>query len=129
MKKGLLIAGGALASILFAGCAGVSTNNGMPAPLAGAIVTDMSAGGMVQAVTGKYDVVKRNVTAEATATSYFTAIAMGDISYATLRSAALAQAEGADELVNVKIDYKQDNVIGINTVTLKLTADAVKMAK
>ena len=51
---------------------------------------------------------------------------MGDASYATLKAAALQQAPGATDLTNVKIDYRQECIIGINKVKVTLTADAIK---
>ena len=51
---------------------------------------------------------------------------MGDISYATLKKAALEQAKGANELIEVKMDYKVNTILGINTITVNLTATAVK---
>ena len=130
MKKQLLLAGAAFAAALvMTGCAGVTTNNGGVAPIsAGAnIYSDVSANAMIQPVSStKYTVVKRDVTASAKLVSYFTAVNLGDISYATLKAAALKQAPGANDLVDVKMDYKMKNICGVNEVTVILTATAVK---
>ena len=130
MKKQLLLAGGALvAALVMTGCAGVATNNGSVAPIAVGpnFYSEVSANAMIQpASSTKYTVVKRDVTASAKLTSYFTAVNIGDVSYATLKAAALKQAPGANDLVDVKMDYKMKNICGINEVTVILTATAVK---
>ena len=130
MKKQLLLAGGALvAALVMTGCAGVATNNGSVAPIAAGpnFYSEVSANAMIQpASCNKYTVVKRNVTASAKLTSFFTAVNLGDVSYATLKAAALQQAPGANDLVDIKMDYKMKNVCGINEVTVIMTATAVK---
>ena len=130
MKKQLLLAGGAsAAAFVMTGCAGVATNNGGVAPISVGpnFYTEVSANAMLQANScTKYTVVKRNVTATAQLTSYFTAVNIGDVSYATLKAAALKQAPGANDLVDVKMDYTMKNICGVNTVTVTMTATAVK---
>ena len=130
MKKQLLIAGGAVAAALvMTGCAGVATHDGGVAPVSVGpnFYSEVSANAMIQpASCTKYTVVKRNVTASAKLTSYFTAVNIGDVSYATLKAAALKQAPGANDLVDVKMDYKMKNICGINEVTVIMTATAVK---
>ena len=128
MKKSLLLVGGALlASVILSGCAGVSVPG---ATTAGPVFfADYSAPAVVNPYQGAYTVVKRDVQASATFKSFFTCINEGDVSYATLKKAALAQAKGADELIEVKMDYKVNNIIGINTITVEMTATAVKTAK
>lgn len=128
MKKSLLIAGSILAAVVMAGCAGVATNNGGVAPISAGpnFYSEVSANAMIQPVSGDYKVVKRDVTSSATLKSFFTAVNLGDISYATLKAEALKQAPGATDLVDVKMDYKMKNIFGINEVTVILTATAVK---
>lgn len=129
IKKTLLLAGAAVAAFVMTGCAGVTTNNGGVAPISAGpnIISEVSANAMIQPITNtKYQVVKRNVTSSAVLRSYFTAFNFGDISYATLKAAALKQAPGANDLVDVQMDYTMKNVCGINEVTVKLTATAVK---
>ena len=127
MKKMVLSFGALVAAVVMVGCAGVATNNGsvtLPAPgpvfyakvKANAILPKQVAG----------TIVKKNVTATATLKGYFGCVNLGDASYATLKAAALKSAPGATDLTNVKIDYAQDTIIGINTVTVTLTADAIK---
>ncbi|MBQ9335881.1 MAG: hypothetical protein IJS14_01115 [Lentisphaeria bacterium] len=125
MKKSLLLVGGAiLASVILSGCAGVSVPG---ATTAGPVFfAEYSANAMVAPYTGRYDIVKRDVKATASFKSFFTCINMGDISYATLKKQALEQAKGANELIEVKMDYKVNTIFGINTITVELTATAVK---
>ena len=125
MKKSLLLVGGAiLASVILSGCAGVSVPG---ATTAGPVFfADYSANAMIAPYTGSYTVVKRDVKASATFKSFFTCINQGDISYATLKKAALEQAKGANELIEVKMDYKVNTILGVNTITVNLTATAVK---
>jgi hypothetical protein len=129
MKKQLLIAGGALsAAVIATGCAGVGTANGWVAPISAGpnFYSDVQASAVIQQDTTNYTIVKKNVTAQATLQSYFTCVNIGDISFATLKAAALKQAPGATDLVDVKLDYDMKNVCGINTITVKMTANAVK---
>ena len=130
MKKSLLMIGGAIAAaVLMSGCAGVTTNNGGVAPVCAGpnFYSEVSANAMIQPVSDvKYTVVKRNVTSKATLKSFFTCVNLGDISYATLKKEALKQAKGANDLVDVQMDYAQKTIFGINEVTVTLTATAVK---
>ena len=130
MKKSLLMIGGAIAAaVLMSGCAGVTTNNGGVAPISAGpnFFSEVSANAMIQPVSNvKYTVVKRNVTSKATLKSFFTCVNLGDISYATLKKEALKQAPGANDLVDIQMDYAMKNIIGINEVTVTLTATAVK---
>ena len=125
MKKSLLLVGGAiLASVILSGCAGVSVPGAITCgPV---FFADYAANAMVAPYTGNYTIVKRNVTATGKFRSFFTCINEGDVSYATLKKAALAEAKGADELINVKMDYKVNTIFGINTINVTLTATAVK---
>ena len=127
MKK-LMVLGGAFAAVLLAGCAGVGFSNGAPVPVAAGptFFANVQANAFIQPVTATdYTVVKRDVKAEAKLNSIFTCVNIGDISYETLKKAALAQAPGANDLVEVKIDYDMQCICGINTITAKLTATAV----
>ncbi|MCI6288937.1 MAG: hypothetical protein MR727_09450 [Lentisphaeria bacterium] len=129
MKKSLLLAGGAvLASVILSGCAGVSVNQGAPGAVSMGpnFYSEYSANSMISPYTGAYTVVKRDVKASAELKSFFTCITMGDISYETLKAKALAQAPGAQDLIEVKMDYKVNTILGVNTVTANMTATAVK---
>ena len=130
MKKSLLLAGSAMvAALVMTGCAAVATNNGSVTvnSLGPNFFSEVSANAVIPqyaAVDAK--VVKRGVTATASLKSFFTCVNLGDASYATLKAAALKQADGATDLTNVKIDYKQNTICGITTIEVILTADAVK---
>ena len=128
MKKLSIFFGAVLVALIMTGCAGVATHNGGVAPVAmGAnFYSDVKANAMIQPVSGSYTIVKRGVTSSASYVSYFTAVNIGDVSYATLKAAALKKAPGANELVDVKMDYAMKNICGVNTVTVTLTATAVK---
>lgn len=127
MKK-LMVLGGAFAAMLLAGCAGIGFSNGAPVPVAAGptFFANVQANAFIQPVTATdYTVVKRDVKAEAKLQSFFTCVNIGDISYEALKKAALAEAKGANDLVEVKIDYDMQCICGINTITAKLTATAV----
>ncbi|MCI5779431.1 MAG: hypothetical protein MR051_06425 [Lentisphaeria bacterium] len=130
MKKQFSLAFGALvAAVVMVGCAGVGTNNGsVTIPAMGPnFYTDLQANAMIpQYAPAGAKVVKRGVTATAQLESYFGCVILGDASYDTLKAEALKQAPGATDLTDVKIDYVQKNICGINKVTVKLTATAIK---
>lgn len=129
MKKLIALACAAFAAVVVTGCAGVTTNNGGVAPIAAGpnFFSEVKANAMIQPVSGQYTVVKRGVTSTATLKSYFTVVNIGDVSYATLKAAALAQAPGANELVDVTMDYAQKTICGVNEITVTLTGTAVKV--
>lgn len=129
MKKLITLACAAFAAVVVTGCAGVTTNNGGVAPIAAGpnFFSEVKANAMIQPVSGQYTVVKRGVTSTATLKSYFTVVNIGDVSYATLKAAALAQAPGANELVDVSMDYFQKTICGVNEITVTLTGTAVKV--
>ena len=112
--------------------AGITTNNGGVAPISSGpnFYTEVSANAILQPTAGSdYTVVKRDVKASAKLTSYFTCVNIGDVSYATLKAEALKQVPGAQDLVDVKMDYSMKNICGINEVTVTLTGTAVKFNK
>ena len=128
MKKGMLLTLGACAAaITMTGCAGVAVGQGGVASIAAGpnFYSDVNANALIQPVV-KYDkIVKKNVTSSAVLRSYFTCVNIGDVSYETLKKAALKNVEGANDLVEVKVDYDMQCICGINTITAKLTATAV----
>ena len=127
-KQFALVLGALVAAVVMVGCAGVTTNNGGVAlPAMGPVFyAKVKANAVLPAQQASGTIVKKDVTATATLKGFFSCVTMGDASYATLKAAALKQAPGATDLINVKIDYAQDTIIGINTVTVTLTADAIK---
>ena len=116
MKKSLLLVAGTFcAALLMTGCAGISTNNGGVAPISAGpnFYTEVSANAILQPVAGNdYTVVKRDVTASAKLMSYFTCVNIGDVSFATLKAEALKQAPGAQDLVDVKMDLRNQRGYG-----------------
>ena len=134
MKKSLLLVGGAiLASVILSGCAGVDVRHGsagaIPGPVRSMgpnIYSEYSANGVITPLKGNYTVIKRGVVATAQVKSFFTVVTLGDVSFATLKKAALAQAKGANELIDINVDYSMNNIIGINTIKVTMTATAVK---
>ena len=129
MKKILTVALAGTAIALMTGCAGVVTGNGgvAPAAMGPNFFSDVSANAILQPVQAKsYTVVKQDVTAESSIKSFFTVVNTGDASYGTLKAKALAQAPGATDLINVKMDYHMKNICGVNEITVKMTATAIK---
>ena len=133
MKKSLFLAAGTFCAVLLmTGCAGVTTNNGGVAPISSGpnFYTEVSANAILQPTAGSdYTGVKRDVKATAKLMSYFTCVNIGDVSFATLKAEALKQVPGAQDLVDVKMDYSMKNICGINEVTVTLTGTAVKFNK
>ena len=128
MKKSLMFVAVCAIAAIMTGCAGVATNNGGVAPVSAGpnFFSEVSGNAILNETPIAYTVVKKNVTASAKLMSYFTAVNIGDVSYAALKAEALKQAPGADDLVGIKMDYKMKNICGINEVTVTMTATAVK---
>ena len=130
MKKQLLLAGGAVAATLvMTGCAGVGHNLGGPSPLVGApnFYSKVSANSMIQPnAPARYTIVKRNVKGTAKMNSYFGCVSLGDTSFNTLKAAALRNAPGANDLIDIKIDYDMTNICGICETVVTITGTAVK---
>ena len=127
MKKMILGLGAVVAAAIVTSCAGVTTNNGMPAPVAMGpnFFSTVKLNAMVGDVQSSYTVVKHGVTAEATITSFFTCVNMGDASFDTLKGKAL-EGLSADDLIDVRVDYDMNCICGINTIKVKLTGTAIK---
>ena len=125
MKKMILGLGAVLAAAVVTSCAGILTYDGTPAPLAGGIYSQISVNTRIQDVQSSYTVVKHGVKAEATLTSYFTVVTLGDASFEKLKEEAL-EGLAADDLIDIRMDLKQNCIIGINVVTVKLTGTAIK---
>lgn len=126
MKKSLLLGGAVVAAALMTGCAGVTTQNGGVTLLGGGFYSDSAANAILQPIQDKsYTVVKRGVKAEAKLLGIFAAINMGDASYGTLKAQALSGLK-ADDLIDVKMDYKQETILGINKVTVTMIGTAIK---
>ena len=127
MKKMILGLGAVVAAAIVTSCAGVTTNNGMPALIGMGpnFFSTIKLNSYIGDVTSSYTVVKHGVTAEATITSFFTCVNMGDASFDTLKDKAL-EGLTADDLIDIRVDYDQNCICGINTVKVKLTGTAIK---
>ena len=127
MKKMILGLGAVVAAAIVTSCAGVTTNNGMPALIGMGpnFFSTIKLNSYIGDVTSSYTVVKHGVTAEATITSFFTCVNMGDASFDTLKGKAL-EGLSADDLIDIRVDYDQNTICGINTVKVKLTGTAIK---
>ena len=131
MKKMILAVGAIVAAAIVSSCAGVVANNGMPAPavLGMNLFSNISLNSLVGDVNeADYTVVKSGVTGEGTITSFFGAINMGDASFETLKEEALKGLD-ANDITDVRVDYKMNCICGINTVTVKLMGTAIKYKK
>ena len=130
MKKMILGLGAIVAAAIVTSCAGVTTNNGMPALIGMGpnFFSTVSVNSMIGDVQRSYNVVKHGVTAEATLTSFFTCVNMGDASFKTLKDKAL-EGLTADDLIDVRVDYDMTCICGINTITVKPTGTAIKYKK
>ena len=132
MKKMILGLGAVVAAAIVTSCAGVTTNDGMPAPVAMGpnFYSVVSLNSMVAPVQSDFTVVQHDVKAEGKITSFFTCVNMGDASFETLKKEALKDVKGgADDLIDVRVDYDMNCICGINTVTVKLTGTAIKYKK
>ena len=127
MKKMILGLGAIVAAAIVTSCAGVTTNNGMPALIGMGpnFFSKIQLNSMIGDVQSSYTVVEHGVKAEATVTSFFTCVNLGDASFETLKSKAL-EGKKADDLIDVRVDYDMNCICGINTVKVKLTGTAIK---
>ena len=127
MKKMILGLGAVAAAAIVTSCAGVTTNNGMPAPVAMGpnFFSAVSLNAMVGDVQSSFNVVKHGVSASATITSFFTCVNLGDASFAKLKKEAL-EGVAADDLIDVRVDYDVNCICGINTIKVTLTGTAIK---
>ena len=128
MKKMILGMGAIVAAAIVTSCAGVTSNNGMPALIGMGpnFFSKIKLNSMVGDVQSSFTVVKHGVEADATVTSFFTCVNLGDASFETLKKEAIEKAGGGDDLIDVRVDYDQNCICGINTVTVKLTGTVIK---
>lgn len=131
MKKTVLLMCGAMLALLVSGCNSVPVVQGSPNIYSQmALGNNIGGNALIQPVSRKdYTIVKTNVVGKAELKSYFSIINQGDASYATLKAAALQNAAGADDLIDISIDYYVNSVVGINTTTVILTGTAIKYNK
>ena len=113
------------------GCAGFG-GPGVAGAFPGTIMTDATYPGMAVWSRVNYNMkdyeVIGEVTADAESTSVLGIIASGDSGYIKLYKAAKAQ--GADDVINVKIDCQYYNLLGLYSVVKnKLHGIAIKWKK
>ena len=127
MKKMILGLGAIVAAAIVTSCAGVTTNNGMPALIGMGpnFFSKIQLNSMIGDVQSSYTVVKHGVKGEATITSFFTCVNMGDASFENLKAKAL-EGLAADDLIDVRVDYDMNCICGINTIKVTLTGTAIK---
>ena len=130
MKK--LFVFGALCAVvvMLSGCAATYGHNmGFSAtPTGGFIVADVRGASMVQQrhPSRKFKILGK-VKSEAKATGYLGLVTIGDVSYQTLKKAALEKYRDADDIIDVEIDFADDNLLGlVNKVYVNLNGTAIK---
>lgn len=133
MKNFLFLTVGAVIVLSLSGCLGIKMDNsGFATVPGGFLVSDMKGGQFVQPrelSQREYEVIGV-VRAEAMTVSYFGLVSQGDASYQTLKRLALEEHRDADDLINIELDFRHDNLLGIvNKVFVNMTATAIKYKK
>ena len=129
MKKCLMMGALCTLAALLSGCQGMlATNYGFASVPGGFLVSDMKGATMVQQrhPARKYQVLGK-VKAEAQTTSYLSLVSIGDASYCTLKKAALEKYRDADDIIDIEMDFRHDNLLGlVNKVFAVLNGTAIK---
>ena len=130
MKKLFVVGAMCAVAMALSGCAGLYMNNGgySATPAGGFIVADLKGGLMVQPrhPSRRFRVLGK-VKSEARATAYIGLVSIGDVSYQTLKKAALEKYRDADDIIDVELDFAHDNLLGlVNKVYVQLNGTAVK---
>ena len=130
MKKCLMLGAICVLGAMLSGCAGTwMNNNGFSAtPSGGFVVADIKGALMVQPrhPARKFQVLGK-VKSEAKATGYLGLVSIGDVSYQTLKKAALEKYRDADDIIDIELDFADDNLLGlINKVYVNLNGTAIK---
>lgn len=130
MKKCLILGAICAFAALMSGCQGmIATHNGFATAPGGFIVSDMKGGLIVQdrnPSNRKYQILGK-VKAEAFTVSYAALVSSGDASYQTLKKQALEKYRDADDIIDIELDFRHDNVLGlINKVYVNLSGTAIK---
>ena len=134
MKKMFLALGAIVSAAIVTSCAGIATNNGGPATYFPGynVYTEGSYIAFIGDVQSTdYTVVQHGITGEATIKSFFGIIHEGDASFQTLKEKAFFdnKIQDADDMIDIRIDYDQNNILGINKVKVKMTGTAIKYKK
>ena len=129
MKKFLMLGAVCAMAALMSGCQGmIAGHNGFATAPGGFIVSDMKGGTLIQDrhPARKFKVLGK-VKAEAVTTSYLNLVSIGDASYQSMKKAALEKYRDADDIIDVELDFRHDNILGIiNKVFVNLNGTAVK---
>ena len=130
MKKMFVLGAMFALTALLTGCQGMlwSNQNGFSTVSGGVLVSDMKGGLYLQDrhPSRKFKVLGK-VNAEGLTTSYIFLVSVGDASYQTLKKAALEKYRDADDIIDVELDFRNDNILGlINKLHVTLNGTAVK---
>ena len=129
MKKCLVLGAMCTLVALLSGCQGMFiTNYGFSSAPGGFIVSDMKGATLVQQrhPARKFQVLGK-VKSEAQTTNYLGLVSIGDASYNTLKKTALEKYRDADDIIDIEMDYRHDNLLGlVNKVFTVLNGTAIK---
>lgn len=130
MKKMFLLGAVCAVAAVLSGCAGTyGSNMGFSAtPAGGFLVADVRGALMVQQrhPSRKFQILGK-VKSESKATGYIGLVTIGDVSYQTLKKAALEKYRDADDIIDVELDFAEDNLLClINKVYVTLNGTAIK---
>ena len=111
MKKCLVLGAMCVFAALMSGCTGTYMNNlGFSStPAGGFLVADIKGAIMVQPrhPARKFQILGK-VKSEAKATGYLNVVTIGDVSYQTLKKAALEKYRDADDIIDIELDFAED---------------------
>lgn len=130
MKKLFTLGAMCAVVLVLSGCAGavVAHHDGFATVNPGPIVSDMKGGLFVQPrnPARKFQILGK-VKSEAMTTGYLMLVSIGDASYQTLKKAALEKYRDADDIIDIELDFRNDNLLGlINKVYVTLNGTAIK---
>ena len=129
MKKCVLLGTMCALAALLSGCQGMFvTNYGFASAPGGILVSDMKGATMVQQrhPARRFQVLGK-VRAEAQTTSYLALVSNGDASYQTLKREALEKYRDADDIIDIEMDFRHDNLLGlVDKVFVVLNGTAIK---
>ena len=128
-----LALGAIVSAALISSCAAVSTNYG--GPVTSFAGSNLYTEGSYNAFIGDfsstdYTVVQHNVVGTGSIQSFFGIIHLGDASFKTMKEKAFFDNKiDADDMIDIRMDYEQNNLLGINKVKVTMTGTAIKYKK
>jgi len=130
MKKFLMLGAVCAMAFLMSGCGGIliTTRDGFSTAGPGGLVSDMKGGLFTQPrnPNRKFKVLGK-VSAEALTTSYIGLVSVGDASCRTLKRTAMEKYREADDVIDIDLDFRHDNILGIiNKVFVTMNGTAIK---